>query len=246
MTTNPEAGMRLADPRMTAAEASPLNAIRYAVESWQEYGDPADAMTFLDMWEQGDLSESEQYREWCLAAAPVPPAGGEGEPDEVEYQVWQDDMMVAASDTRREAEHYAAIYGQDGPVELKHRVSWEFAGFGALAATAAETGAVGTQGCEAARSEQKPITARDGGEARFAACYENGAHPDCHRCYRGEVPNMSDDSGLWVEMGAVAGGANEHGLRGWIELIEHHPDGRTVRREYIATDSLALAAGGEK
>ncbi len=85
MTTNPEAGMRPAtsqaswanDPRMTAAEASPLNAIRYAVESWEEYGDPADAMTFLEMWEQGDLSESQQYREWCLAAAPVAPAGSD-------------------------------------------------------------------------------------------------------------------------------------------------------------------------
>ena len=72
---------------------------------------------------------------------------------------------------------------------------------------------------------------------RFAECYENGAHPNCHRCYRGEVPNMADDSGFWVEMGAVAGGANEHGLRGWIEMIEHHPDGREVRREYVATDS---------
>lgn len=45
----------------------------------------------------------------------------------VEYQVWQDGLMVASAyghdtDARREALHYAAVYGQDGPVEVE-RVS---------------------------------------------------------------------------------------------------------------------------
>lgn len=53
------------DPRMTDAEANPLHAVQYAIESWQEYGDANDAMTFLDMWQQGDLPESAQYRDWC-------------------------------------------------------------------------------------------------------------------------------------------------------------------------------------
>lgn len=59
----------------------------------------------------------------------------------------------------------------------------------------------------------------------------------CPACYRGEVFGLSTDDGFWVEMGSSAGGANPHGINGWIELIEHHPDGRNVRREYIATDS---------
>lgn len=69
----------------------------------------------------------------------------------------------------------------------------------------------------------------------------------CPACYRGEVFGLSTDDGFWVEMGSSAGGANPHGMNGWIELIEHHPDGRNVRREYIATDSpLASRPDGWK
>lgn len=64
----------------------------------------------------------------------------------------------------------------------------------------------------------------------------------CTRCDRGEVFGMSDDSGFWVEFSSVAGGANEHGMNGWLELVEHWPDGRDVRREYIAKDSPLYAA----
>ena len=53
---------------------------------------------------------------------------------------------------------------------------------------------------------------------------------------------MSDDSGFWVEFSSVAGGANEHGMNGWLELVEHWPDGRDVRREYVAKDSPLYAA----
>ena len=59
----------------------------------------------------------------------------------------------------------------------------------------------------------------------------------CPACYRGEVFGLATDDGFWVEMGASAGGANEHGMNGWLELIEHHPDGTQKRREYVATDS---------
>lgn len=44
--------------------------------------------------------------------------------DRDEFEIWQDDMPVAmasASDVTnawREAVHYAAMYGQDGPVEI--------------------------------------------------------------------------------------------------------------------------------
>jgi hypothetical protein len=59
----------------------------------------------------------------------------------------------------------------------------------------------------------------------------------CSACYRGEVFGLSTDDGFWVEMGASAGGAHAHGMNGWLELIEHHPDGTEKRREYVATDS---------
>lgn len=79
-------------------------------------------------------------------------------------------------------------------------------------------------------------------KARLTAVYKTvlsfGKSPiDCTRCSRGEMPNMSFDDGSWVEVGAVAGGANEHGMNGWLELIEHGADGTEKRREYVATDS---------
>lgn len=44
---------------------------------------------------------------------------------EIEFEVWQNDEMVAAGITTnakaafQEADHYALVYGQDGPVEVK-------------------------------------------------------------------------------------------------------------------------------
>jgi len=40
-----------------------------------------------------------------------------------EFEVWQDDMPVATSegpraDAWRDIQHYAALYGQDGPVTI--------------------------------------------------------------------------------------------------------------------------------
>lgn len=162
---------------------------------------------------------------------------------------WQKDSAAGLMKRlREEAEELAgAVAGPwTGNISWKRLTANEAADVANFAMMVADVcGGLPDAICDGLAHPTEPA-ARDGGEARFAACYENGAHPDCHRCYRGEVPNMSDDSGLWVEMGAVAGGANEHGLRGRVELIEHHPDGRTVRREYVATDSPARAAGGEK
>ncbi len=44
--------------------------------------------------------------------------------DRDDFEIWQDGMMVAGAsatdvaDAWREAVHYAAVYGQDGPVEI--------------------------------------------------------------------------------------------------------------------------------
>ena len=72
---------------------------------------------------------------------------------------------------------------------------------------------------------------------RLASLTGEGEPVACPACCRGEVFGLSTDDGFWVEMGASAGGAHEHGMNGWLELIEHHPDGTEKRREYVATDS---------
>lgn len=44
---------------------------------------------------------------------------------DTEFELWQDGMMVASvsaanyDDAKREILHYAAMYGQDGPVEIR-------------------------------------------------------------------------------------------------------------------------------
>ena len=68
------------------------------------------------------------------------------EETEVQYEVWgagpQGDFC-AGSDTLSDARHYAAIYGQDGPVVIKvattSRVVWSEASL-ALKSTAAKEG----------------------------------------------------------------------------------------------------------
>lgn len=42
----------------------------------------------------------------------------------VDYEIWQDDALVAGSDNEGDARHYAAVYGQDGPVEVFKVVSF--------------------------------------------------------------------------------------------------------------------------
>jgi len=42
----------------------------------------------------------------------------------VDYEVYQDDVLVAGSDSEREIRHYAAVYEQDGPVEVFKVVSF--------------------------------------------------------------------------------------------------------------------------
>ena len=43
---------------------------------------------------------------------------------EVVWEIWQDDMIVANSDSLQDAEHYMMMYSQDGPVELKRVVAY--------------------------------------------------------------------------------------------------------------------------
>ena len=42
----------------------------------------------------------------------------------LDYEVYQDDVLVAGSDSEREIRHYAAVYEQDGPVEVFKVVSF--------------------------------------------------------------------------------------------------------------------------
>nr|WP_312293789.1 hypothetical protein [Brevundimonas diminuta] len=42
----------------------------------------------------------------------------------VDYEIWQDNALVAGSDNEADARHYAAVYEQDGPVELIKVVSF--------------------------------------------------------------------------------------------------------------------------
>ena len=40
------------------------------------------------------------------------------------WEVWQDGMCVAGSDSLADAQHYMAMYGQDGPVKMVHVVTY--------------------------------------------------------------------------------------------------------------------------
>lgn len=48
---------------------------------------------------------------------------------DVEYVVTQNDEFCASSSDPKDAEHYAVVYGQDGPVERKTAVTFTFDGF---------------------------------------------------------------------------------------------------------------------
>lgn len=50
---------------------------------------------------------------------PLTPVAGSGDAlREAQFEVWQDDMMVAASTDEADARHYLAVYQQDGPATL--------------------------------------------------------------------------------------------------------------------------------
>lgn len=53
-----------------------------------------------------------------LYAHPTEPAARDGGEADVQYEVWQDDMLVAASDILSDAQHFAMIYGQDDPLDV--------------------------------------------------------------------------------------------------------------------------------
>lgn len=43
---------------------------------------------------------------------------------EVMYEVWQDDCLEAETTDINDARHYAAVYGQDGPVQVVKAVTY--------------------------------------------------------------------------------------------------------------------------
>ena len=96
----------------------------------------ADPQAFANFKERGHLG-GPHGREWMWAKpdaglVPVyahpppstPEAQGGGEV-EYEFEVWQDDSLLAGGSTsdyataKSEADHYALMYGQDGPVEVR-------------------------------------------------------------------------------------------------------------------------------
>lgn len=48
---------------------------------------------------------------------------------DVEFRIFQDDELCSGSTGRSDAEHYAAMYGQDGPVERQTSINLSFSGF---------------------------------------------------------------------------------------------------------------------
>ncbi len=53
---------------------------------------------------------------------------------EISFEVWQDGDMVAAADSLADAQHFMAVYGQDGPVEAKTAITTRFPGFNVVTA----------------------------------------------------------------------------------------------------------------
>lgn len=53
-----------------------------------------------------------------LYAHPTEPAARDGGEAAVQYEVWQDDILVASSDTLSDAQHFAMIHRQDDPAEI--------------------------------------------------------------------------------------------------------------------------------
>ena len=47
----------------------------------------------------------------------------------IDYEVWQDGLPVAMTDSLSDAHHYMAIYGQDGPVKAVTRFTYRVDGF---------------------------------------------------------------------------------------------------------------------
>lgn len=73
---------------------------------------------------------------------------------DVQYEVWQGDYLVASSDALSDAQHYMAVYGQDGLVEAKTAVTTRFPGFSALAAPPPPSVSTGSRPQEAVPTEQ--------------------------------------------------------------------------------------------
>lgn len=107
--------IRAALAAQPAASAEPSDEYRRGYEAGKSVADEARA-------------ELKACREaFDLATRYGRPAGDAVAADEITYEIWQDDMMVASSNDPKDASHYAAVYSQDGPVKVYTvlRSEWE-------------------------------------------------------------------------------------------------------------------------
>lgn len=70
----------------------------------------------------GEYKSEDTHGDWYVWRAAM--RYRDEQPHQIEYQVWQDDMCQASSDNLADAKHYLAVYGQDGPVQLREVVSY--------------------------------------------------------------------------------------------------------------------------
>ncbi len=72
----------------------------------------------------GECAEVEAIIAALRASLTTPPARSYADEDvETQWEVWEDDLMVASSTDEADARHYLAVYLQDGPVRLVKSVT---------------------------------------------------------------------------------------------------------------------------
>jgi hypothetical protein len=85
-----------------------------------------------DEWVCCDEDDVAFYRSRGQQARPLfasPPVPVTVEETQIEYAVHDAEGWVASSSSAADAEHYAAMYGQDGPVKRKTEITLQFDGF---------------------------------------------------------------------------------------------------------------------
>jgi hypothetical protein len=121
---DPVTGDFISDDRPYEA-AKVLRALRTQPQAEARPEAPVDAVeaAFREGYEEG-RANGEQHHvpddAWRVSKARAalseqPRASGVVE---VEFEVWQDDMLVASSTSEADARHYLAVYSQDGPATL--------------------------------------------------------------------------------------------------------------------------------
>lgn len=110
---------RPAAPTQSAAQTGEVDEAAIGRDFLRAMEAAAPEYPWLASWSPAE-SYGELITDLLALAFPDTPKNAE---IEVTYEVWQDDMMVASSSSEAEAVHYAFVYGQDGPVELKKAVT---------------------------------------------------------------------------------------------------------------------------